>query len=87
MVKNILYIISRKPSSYWPFPDFPENTDTTINVIFIQEAVTIQSSITTGNHFSLKENGVSEGNSSSFPSIGYHDMLRMIFEAHTVISI
>jgi hypothetical protein len=86
-LKNILYIISRKPSPDWPFPEFPENTDTTINVIFIQEAVNLQSSLTYGKHFTLKEDMPSKNNSSSFPSIGYHDMLRMIFEANTVISI
>jgi len=86
-VKNILYIISRKPSSDWPFPEFPENTDTTINVIFIQEAVNLRLSLTTGNYFTLKEDMASKDQSSSFPSIEYHDMLRMIFEANTVISI
>jgi len=87
MVKIILYIISRKPSSDWPFPEFPESTDTTINVIFIQEAVNLRLSLATGNHFTLKDDMASKDQSSSFPSIEYHDMLRMIFEANTVISI
>ena len=80
----MLYIVSKSPSqdSVSLLSTIPSSQDD-ISVVLIQNGVKHQK-LPFSHVFTLSDDGSSEKPVSSFPSVSYQDLLRMIFEADTV---
>lgn len=83
-MKKILYIISKPPgqdnvSLLSTVSSSQENT----SVVLIHDAVKHRE-VPFSRVFTLSDNVSSERPVSTFPSVSYQDLLRMIFEADTV---
>lgn len=83
-MKKILYIVSKAPSEESVFllpTDSGSKND--VSVILVQDGVRHQR-LPFPCVFTLSDDVLSRKLSSPFPSVSYHDLLRMIFEAETV---
>lgn len=86
-MKNILYLISKQPDNdFEQLLSFPITPDTAVSAILIQQGI--------GAHFHVPfscfalENDVPDQDMTvSYSKIQYSDMLEMILNADTVISI
>ena len=87
MSRKVLYILSKDLAR---FSDalFPKDllSDKDISVILIQEGVSLTK--VPGTHvYALSDDAVSRNVIPSFPTISYCDMLKMIFDADTVVAL
>ncbi len=80
-----LYIVGRRPQ------DGSQNlltehvsSDSNVSVILIQDGVTHQS-VPARHVYVLSDDALSRNVNSSFPTVSYEEMLKMIFEADHVI--
>ena len=87
MLQKVLYILSKDPAQ---FSDtlLPKNPppEKDISVILIQEGVSLTK--VPGTHvYALSDDAASRNVIPSFPTISYHDMLKMIFDADAVVAL
>jgi hypothetical protein len=61
-------------------------TDQDVSVILIQEGV-VHNRLPVDRVYVLLEDTISRGIAPAFPTISYQDMLRMMFEADTVVAL
>lgn len=81
----MLYIVSRAPGEESVFL-LPADSEfkSDVSVVLVQDGVKHQK-LPFLNVFTLSDDVVSPKLSSPFPSVSYQDLLRMIFEAETVV--
>jgi sulfur transfer complex TusBCD TusB component (DsrH family) len=84
-LRKVLYILG-KPQA--PNPPLPagSGSDSRSSVVLIQEAVTL-SQVPGDDVFALGEDLAARQATSRFPVISYADLLRMIFEADSVVAL
>lgn len=87
MLRKVLYILSKDLAQFSDalLPKDPP-LDKDISVILIQEGVLLKK--VPGTHiYALSDDAVSRNVVPSFPTISYHDMLEMIFDADAVVAL
>ena len=84
-MRKILYLVTKGPgqSSLNLLPKHPQTTEE-ISVILLQDGVSHRQ-LPTSHVFALSDDVASRGVASSFPSVSYQDILRMLFEADGVV--
>jgi len=84
-LRKILYLVTKGPgqSSLNLLPKHPQTTEE-ISVILLQDGVSHRQ-LPTSHVFALSDDVASRGVASSFPSVSYQDILRMLFEADGVV--
>lgn len=84
-MRKILYLLTKAPgqSSLNLLPKSPR-TGEEISVILLQDGI-FHRQVAVSHVYALSDDGVSKSANSSFPSVSYQDVLRMMFEADRVV--
>ncbi|MDQ6733061.1 MAG: DsrH/TusB family sulfur relay protein [Nitrospirota bacterium] len=85
-MRKILYLVKEAtPVGSDLFPSYPP-TDTEVSVVLIQDGVTL-THLQTERVYVLSDDVLARNITSSYPVVSYADVLRMMFEADTVIAL
>ncbi|MGH7230761.1 MAG: hypothetical protein ACREJU_05295 [Nitrospiraceae bacterium] len=85
-MRKLLYLLkSPVPHAEDLLPQHP-NAEQDVSVVLIQEGVA-QQHIAADRVYALSEDAAARGRASVFPTVSYEDLVRMIFEADTVIAL
>jgi sulfur transfer complex TusBCD TusB component (DsrH family) len=85
-VRKVLYIVSKRDSLR---PDLVLSTgvaEQDISVLLIQDAVSL-TNVPSPHVFALADDAASRNITPVFPTVSYRDMVRLMFEADTVIAL
>lgn len=87
-MRKVLYIMGKAQAPNPPLPD-GHGPDSRSSVVLIQDAVTLPqvSGVSGDDVFVLGEDLTARQTTSRFPVISYADLLRMIFEADSVVAL
>jgi sulfur transfer complex TusBCD TusB component (DsrH family) len=84
-LRNVLYILGKAQAPNPPLPAGP-GSDSRSSVVLIQDAITLPQ-VSGDAVFALGEDLAARNTTSRFPVISYTDLLRMIFEADSVVAL
>ena len=84
-MRKVLYIMGKAQAPNPPLPD-GHGPDSRSSVVLIQDAVTLPQ-VSGDDVFVLGEDLTARQTTSRFPVISYADLLRMIFEADSVVAL
>ena len=86
-MRKVLYVLS-KGSAQWSHVPLPKETspEKQISVLLIQDAVALPH-VPGGRTYALVDDVTARKIRPAFPTVSYHEMLRMIFDADTVITL
>lgn len=84
---QVLYILTKGPAESVDLPVPPDGSrGSAISVLLIQDAVALTH--VPGHHtYALCDDVATRNVRPSFPTVSYREMLRMIFEADTVVAL
>ena len=84
LMRRVLYIISRGPSDFSP-DLLPSSPPPDAKAVLLHDALRL-TTLPFSQVYALSDPADEQG-SSPFPRISYRDLLRMIFEAETVVAL
>ena len=86
-MRKVLYLLTKGPDRFSEallVP--PRSPEQDVSVVLMQDGVTLPK-VPASKVYALSEDVASRKIVSSFPTISYRDVLRMIFEADTVVAL
>ncbi len=84
-MRKLLYLVKSLSGHGSLFPT-PRHADLDVSVILIQDGVALKQ--VPANHvYVLSEDAAARGVTPAFPTVSYRDMVRMMFEADSVVAL
>ncbi|HJU04114.1 MAG TPA: hypothetical protein VJ692_03110 [Nitrospiraceae bacterium] len=84
-MRKLLYLM-KSATVPWSMLSEPRHADLDVSVILIQEGVTLKQ-VHADHVYVLSEDAMNRGITPAFPTVSYRDMVRMMFEADSVIAL
>lgn len=86
-MRKILYILTKGPAQEpGPLLPSPASPEKGVSILLIQDAVGL-TDLPQSQVYALADDVRSRNLKSSFPTVSYHEMLTMIFDADTVVAL
>ena len=85
-MRKLLYLLNKAGGYFADSPLLPEQNEDDITVVLFQDAVGLQH-VPARRVYALADDAAARHISPVFPTISYGDMLRLMFEADTVVAL
>lgn len=85
-MRKILYLLTKGPDQFSKDLLVPASPDQDVSVVLMQNGITLPE-VPASRIYALSEDVAARKVASPFPTVSYQDLLRMIFDADTVVAL